>query len=157
MKLTAAVVDRTNGKQPPKLQIWRENDTHPGLFFKPGVDVPIVNNNSVCADRTLEGGIFRCTLEESFQVRVIPGDILGIELPPTNDVDLDIEFMAKKDSSTQINHYIFNDRLNSTVNIAQAINMSGAGDEMQLLPQITVLVVLGVLSIRPTKITTQIE
>lgn len=137
VRVRAAVVNR-NGEQMPMVQIWRENWTHSGLFFKPGSDIPLVANTSVCARHRLSGGIFRCTLTEAFQVSVQPEDILGLELPPTKDVDFDIKFTTSEGLGTM--SYIFGETLGSAVHISQAVvNDSNA------TPQISILVILGKL------------
>ena len=140
VRLIVAVVDRTNGQQIPKLQIWRQNQTDPGIYFKTTFDIPVVNNRSVCSNRGHNGGIFRCSLNETYQAHVQPGDFLGIELPPSNDVDLDIEFKNSETTFSPV--YMFEGRLNSTVNISHAINSSNGSDQLKV-PQISLLVTLG--------------
>ena len=129
VRLTAAVVDR-NGQQVPKIQIWRENNTRCGVYYKAGPEIPVVANGSICARHRLSGGIFRCTLHESAQVSVQPGDFLGLELPPTNDDDFDIYFVSGGPTN-----YVFEEQLNSAI-----INISEAHSITNDLPQITLLV-----------------
>lgn len=138
MRVRAAVVDR-KGEQMPKVQIWRENQTHSGLFFKPCSDIPLVANTSVCARHRINGSIFRCTLNEPFQVFVQPEDILGLQLPPMNDVDLDIKFATSKGPYAW--SYIFEETLGSAVHISQAVM-----NDSNAIPQISMLVILGKLS-----------
>lgn len=133
VRLIAAVVNR-NGQQSPKVQIWRESENQPGIYYKLDPDVPVVSDRSVCVSKALSGGIFRCTLNETFQVFVQPGDILGLELPPQNDDDFDIYFV----SGGPLN-YIFEGHLNSTVNISEAAYLSNN------LPQISFVAMLGML------------
>ena len=132
VRLIAAVVDR-NGQQVPKVQIWRENNTQPGVYYKAGPDIPVFEDSSICVRHRLSSGIFRCTLNESAQVSVQPGDILGLELPPTNDDDFDIYFV----SGGPMN-YVFEEQLKSAI-----INISEAHSITNDLPQITLLVMLG--------------
>ena len=138
MRLIAAVVNRPNGQQIPKLQIWRQNKTDPAIYFKTTFDIPVVSNNSVCSNRDIYGGIFRCSLNETYQASVQPGDFLGIELPPSNDVDFDIKFKTSEEPFSPV--YMFEEKLNSTVNISHAINSSN--DQLKV-PQISLLVTLG--------------
>ena len=139
VRLIVAVVDRA-GQQIPKLQIWRQNKTDPAIYFKTTFDIPVVNNESVCARRNHKGGIFRCSLNETYQAHVQPGDFLGIELPPSNNVDFDIKFKTSEEPFSPV--YMFEGRLNSTVNISHAINSSNGSDQLKV-PQISLLVTLG--------------
>ena len=132
MRMVVAVVDRLNGQQSPKVQIWRENKIQTGMYYKPGPDIPVVKNSSICDDTGHGGGIFRCTLNEAYQVSVQPGDILGLELPPENDDDFDIYF-----SDGGPLNYIFDEELSSTANISEAARQSND------LPQINLVVMLG--------------
>ena len=141
VRVRAAVVDnKLGGEQMPMVQIWRKNWTHSGLFFKSGSDIPLVRNKSVCARHRLSDGIFRCTLTEAFQISVQPEDILGLELPPTNEVKLDIKFATSEGLGAM--SYIFEETLGSAIHISQAVvNDSNA------TPQISILVILGKLVI----------
>ena len=129
-RLTVAV-GGNNGWEGPKIQIWRENGTH-SLYYKPGHDILI--SNSSCENFTLSEGIVRCTLSESARVSVQPGDIFGLEIPPTNDDDYEVLFTTSDGSET----YVFQRQLSSTVNLSEADNVTN-----NLVPQITFLVTLG--------------
>ena len=144
VRLIVAVVERENGQQIPKLQIWRQNQTDPASYFKTTFDIPVINDRSVCSNRDLNGGIFRCSLNEAYQAPVQPGDILGIELPPSNDVNLDIEFKTSETTFSPV--YMFEGRLDSTVNISEGSNSSNGSDQLKV-PQISLLVTLGTLII----------
>ena len=143
VRLIAAVVDR-DGWQNPKLQIWRQNKTDPEIYFKTTFDIPVVNDKSICSNRDLGGGIFRCSLNESYQASVQPGDFLGIELPPSNDVDFDIEF--KNSEATFSPVYVFEERLGSTVNVSEASNNSSGSGRLKV-PQVSLIVTLGMLTL----------
>ena len=135
VRLTVAVGVK-NGKQGPKIQVWRENETSSGqVFYRPGPDVLI--SNSACEEFTLNNGIFQCTLSESARVSVHPGDILGLEIPPTNDDDYEILFATSDGSG---NNYVFQHRLTSTVDLSEADDITN-----NLVPQITFLVTLGIV------------
>ena len=75
--------------------------------------------------------MFQCTLEISTQISVLPGDILGVELPPTNDDSFELYFTG----GGPIN-YIFNWQLSSSVELATGM---AANEE----PQITLDVISG--------------
>ena len=131
VRMTVAVVNRA-GRQSPKIQIWRESETETGIYFRHGPSVPVVDSSSVCIRHRLSGGLFRCTLNESFQISVQPGDILGLELPPENDDDFDIYF---KNGGPQ--NYIFEGQPDCSVNMSEAVSQSND------LPQIDFVVMLG--------------
>ena len=116
----------------PKIQIWRENKTQTGIYYRQGADIQVIDDNPMCIHDSRRGEVFRCTLNENFQVSVQPGDILGLELPPENDVEFDIYF-----KSGGPRNYIFEGKLNSTVNITEAAGYSND------LPQINLVVILG--------------
>ena len=130
-KIVRMEVASSTGKseqQSPLIQVWRENGTQSGLYYKPGPDIPI--DGSVCDRRSLSDKVFRCTLKENFQVSVQPGDILGLELPPSSNIRFTSDGPA---------NYVFEGRLNTTANISEATN------EASDLPKINLLVILGLL------------
>ena len=133
VRMVVAVVDR-GGREVPKIQIWRESKTQAGIYHRQDSDIRVVNDGSMCIRHRLGGGIFRCTLSESFQVSVQHGDILGLELPPKSDDDFDIYFNT---GGSVPQNYVFEGQLNSTVNISEAAHQSYD------LPQINLVVVLG--------------
>ena len=130
VKITAAVW-LSNKQQNPNIQIWRENDTHPGLYYKKSSDIPLVSSDPPCytPSRTV---VFQCTLTEEARVSVQPGDFLGLEIPPTNDDNLEIFFRSGGPTN-----YVFLHQLNFTANLSEAHFVTND------LPQITFLVVLG--------------
>ena len=137
MKLRAAVDQVKRGGEGsgvPKVQIWRESKNHSEEYYKLGPDIPIVDNSSVCIrDRHSRGtNIFRCSLTESFQVSVQPGDIFGLELPPQDNDDFDIYLKT----GGPPNH-VFEGQHNCTINISKAAYQSND------LPQINLVVILG--------------
>ena len=121
-----------NGQQSPRFQIWRASDTQPGVYYKPGLDVLIFDDSPVCLRDRLDGEIFRCTLNEAFQVSVQPGDILGLELPPEIDDDFDIYYIEQGPEN-----YVFEGRLTSTANLSEANRVTSH------MPQINFTVMLG--------------
>ena len=125
------------GWQDPKIQVWRENDTHPDIYYKSGHDVMFAN--SVCLrnlNRTQKPeGVFHCILSEVSYVSVRPGDILGLELPPADDDGFEPYF-----TSGGPMNYVFQDQLSSV-----EVNLSEAHSVSHHLPLINLLVVLGIL------------
>ena len=125
-----AVINRS-GQQSVKLQIWRESDTQLGIYYKSGPDIPIGFNSTVCPFRQLVE-VFQCVLNEDFQVSVQPGDILGLELPPEIDTNVDIYF-----TEPGPDNYVFEGRLTSTANLSEASRVTSH------MPQINFTVILG--------------
>ena len=135
MRYSVAVVVR-NGPEDPKIQIWREDSTLPGVYYKPYNDIPIINIKGLCTvDRSI--GVLRCTLSDSERVSVQPGDILGLELPQEGNDSLEIQF-----KSGEQDNYVFQGKLPSTANLSEASNIT------RDLPQITLLVALGKLTVK---------
>lgn len=134
VRIEVAVENRRGHRQHyPKLQIWREDEAQTGIYYRQGADIQVIDGNLMCIDDHREGEIFRCTLNETFQVSVQPGDILGLELPPENLVEFDIYFTP----GGPLNHNIFEGKLNSTVNVSEA------DYHIHDLPQINLVVILG--------------
>ena len=101
---------RRSGVQDPKIQIWRESQSQCGAYFKPVPDIAL--NGSVCNGgmSVVSPRVFRCALKEAFRVSVEPDDILGLELPPTDDEDFELYF--KNGGPT---NYVFNNQILGTV------------------------------------------
>ena len=80
VKVTAAVVGYGRF-QDPKVQIWRENETQPGLYRKIAPDIPLNRSDlqsAPCYQNTYNsGGFFQCVLNEDHRISVQPGDFLG--------------------------------------------------------------------------------
>ena len=127
-------VDNKRGQHSPKLQIWREDKAQTGIYHRQGAEIQIIDDNPACIRDRRSHDVFRCTLNEMYYISVQPGDILGLELPPRKDVDFDIYFTPGGPTS-----YIFEGKLNSTVNISEA------ADESNYLPQISLVVILGMI------------
>ena len=106
-----------SGLQDPMIQVWRERiNQPPGTYFKPVPD--IVVNETVCSGdvTTSSMGVFQCTLKEAFRVEVQAGDILGLELPPTDDQDFEVHFTNT--SGGPVN-YVFQGQVLSTAKLAE--------------------------------------
>ena len=133
--LTFTGINRRQGNQDLKVQLWREDVSQPGIYHKIGPPI-VVNINSKDSEMECEDGrvniasrTYWCILNEAFQVSVLSGDILGLELPPANDNDVDILFTRGSGGPT---NYLFHHQLNSTV-----ANLSRSDSIVQQLPQIT--------------------
>ena len=136
MKITAAVLDNT-GEETPKIQIWRENETQPGLYYKMSSSIQLKRENppGPCYRTSFVNQIFQCTLREELRISVQPGDFLGLEIPSTNNDDFNIYFKAGGPTNL-----VFQRQLNSTVDLSKTTeHHTVTHDE----PQITFLVVLG--------------
>lgn len=134
-RLTVAVVNRFEGTAIPKLQVWRpagQESTLAETYFKHGSEIPLSMPSDVCYRTRLSDGLFRCTLHRDFQVAVEPMDILGIELPATDVVDFDIEFIRNGPTN-----YVFNNQLQFSVSLSEANAI------VNDLPQISILVTIG--------------
>ena len=131
VRVTAAVWF-SNKEQDPKIQIWRENETHHGLYYKRSSSIQLDWTTPPCYRPTGTEGIFQCTLTEAARVSVQPGDFFGLEIPPTNDDDLEISFKSGGPTN-----YVFLHQLNFTTSLSEAHFVTHD------LPQITFLVVLG--------------
>ena len=95
---TFAGINRREGHQDLKIQIWRENVSKRDGYHKIGhaISVNISEEDIVCADSLIRPKkgikILWCILNENFRLSIQPRDILGLELPPTHDNDFDIFF-----------------------------------------------------------------
>ena len=136
MRLSIAV-DVGDGKQNPKIQIWRRNGTRSDLYYKSGPDI-LITNSSCNEDfmDALQEGIFRCMLLETAKVSVQPGDIFGLEVPPTDDDNYQVLFKANDGIPSGMT-YTFGRSLPASVNISEADIITNHQ------PQITLLVTLG--------------
>ena len=125
-----------NRQQNPKIQVWRENKTQSDVYFKPGSDIILERFTSCDRNRLPQipsgSGVYHCTLTEAAQVSVQPGDILGLELPPTSSHSFEIYF-----TSGGPMNYVFQRQLFSTVDLSERVFVT------KDLPQISLLVVLG--------------
>ena len=135
--VTVSVLNRES-QFGPKIQVWRRNQSHPGgLYYKLDGDILLERGLLSCQvstgirERVL---VINCVLSEGARISVKPGDILGLELPHTDNRFLDIHFLASDDGPA---NYIFQQGLSSTVNISEADSVTNH------LPQITFLVALG--------------
>ena len=128
---TFAGINRHEGEQDPKIQIWRESALEPGVYHRIGAVITVNNSeNGACADGlpSVASRTYFCVLMERFQVSVQSGDILGLELPPASDDDFDILFTRGEGAPT---NFVFHRSLDSTVRLSER------DLEDQRLPQIS--------------------
>ena len=137
VRVTVAVWDSDEGDKDPKIQIWREDKTYPGLYHKISSIIRIRQSNPQCNDD--QGTIMndtkslQCTLREDLRISVQPGDFLGLEIPSYRDDDLVIYFKAGGPTN-----FVFQGQLGSTVDLFTEPHTITNRE-----PQITFLVVLG--------------
>ena len=69
-----------DGDQNPMIQIWRQNCSQPGVYYRTGADITI--NEVLCVGGFTEvfDGVFHCNLTENARRTVRSGDVLGLEL-----------------------------------------------------------------------------
>ena len=135
VRVIAAVRSSPQGSQDPKIQIWREDKTHPGLYHKISSVIQIRQSNPQCDDNqgTIMNDVLQCILREDLRISVQPGDFLGLEIPSYLEDDLIIYFKAGGPTNL-----VFQGQLGSTVDL-----FSESHTITNLEPQVTFLVVLG--------------
>ena len=78
------IVAGTNFTKEPhsKIQIWRQNRSQPGTYYKAQPDIIIVNGcvSSVSVTKSIDFCILK-----TMAVSVQPGDFLGLEIPQTDE------------------------------------------------------------------------
>ena len=136
VRVTAAVhVRYPDTRNHPKFQIWRENDTQPGLYHKIDSKLLITWPDPPCYQSSFSRGIYQCTLKDEDRISVQPGDFLGLEIVSTNNDDPEVYFKAG--GPTKL---VFQSQLNPTVNLSTELH-TVAYDE----PQVTFLLVIGII------------
>ena len=123
--LTVAVTNHA-GVQDTMIQIWRENRSQPGNYYK--IKPPIPVSSSICPEgvSAVASRTYFCILNRDYQISVLSGDILGLEIPSTINADIDLLYTR----GGPIN-YVFDSKLNST------IDLSESNTTVQQLPQIS--------------------
>ena len=121
-----------------QIQIWRKNSFHNStVYYQVGHSVSvIVLSEDVClAVQNIVGNTFWCILRDHYQVSVQPGDILGLELPRTDDDGIWFT------NGGPVN-YEFDNQLDPDPNRSITVNLSSDGTPSyslnitQQLPQI---------------------
>ena len=124
------------GERDPLIQVWRENRSQPGNYFKTGTGVAI--DDALCVDGLTEvsNRVFYCNLNETYhQVSVQAGDILGLELPPIADDDIILAFARVSRGPT---NYVFDQQFISSTAFSNATLVN------YYLPQIALKVKSGI-------------
>ena len=118
-----------------KIQIWRENSSQPGAYYRVQPDI-IVDRSEICAlSARVVSQVLECILDDDYRVSVEPGDFLGLELPRAEE-DSEIYFTIGGP-----NNFIFEGHLNSRV----ISNLSNSDfKEIQQRPQIVFNLTLGI-------------
>ena len=113
-----------------RIQIWRNNHAqNTGYFQVHNISMNLANGDPVCrASWTVMRVLSWCILHRNMQFLVQPGDIIGLELPATRDIEI---FFTRGGPVT----YVFDGRLNSTSTINLSNNRSYP-ESVQQLPQI---------------------
>ena len=108
------------GNQSMKLQIWRQNKTESGRYFRiDEIALPsackmnkLVQSSSV--SRMFRDIAYDCILKHSSRsVTVKSGDILGIELPPEHIADFELYSLTE----CMVSNLIFESNLPSTIDL----------------------------------------
>ena len=109
-----------------KIQIWRQM-SQSSLYYKCSPDIPI-NTNDVCTHHNsyFNYNLHQCILDDAFRASVQPGDILGLELPVTDESNSEIFFTI----GGPLN-YMFSSNVHSPV------LLSDSQVQEQQLPEIT--------------------
>ena len=81
-----------DGGQNPEIQIWRQNCSLPGEYYRTGASIMI--SEVLCEGGFTEvfDGVFHCNLMDTARQKVRSGDILGLELAPQGDIAIDLLF-----------------------------------------------------------------
>ena len=129
---------RKNGERYPMIQIWRAIKTHSCVYHKIGTGISM--DEALCTNRQIETStdVFHCDLNQTVQVSVQFGDILGLELPPENDAASSL-FFARVVRGPM--NYVFSQQqLSSSLDELQLPNNTSLNQE---LPQIALQVESG--------------
>ena len=142
-KLAAIVYsgkERRNGEEmDPKIQLWRKNSCHLGVYRKIGASISVHSRGDesrvVCADGAIRisSRTYLCILNEPLQFSVQPGDIFGLEIPSTDDDDFVILFTDGGPNNYEVSLQQDN---KVTLHLENA-------SQVQQLPQISVSVTSG--------------
>jgi hypothetical protein len=123
---TFAGTKMVSGGQNPEIQIWRQNYSQPGEYYRTGADITI--SEVLCDGEFTQvfDGVFHCNLTDTARQRVRPRDILGLELAPRGNYALDLLFARVIKGPM---NYLFSPSLR--------VVLSESGSVNQDLPQIT--------------------
>ena len=121
-----------DGDQNPMIQIWRQNHSQPGVYYRTGAD--IVMNKVLCEGGFTQvfAGVFHCNLSETARRPLQPGDVLGLELAPQREGSINIILSFARVIKGPTN-YVFSEEQLSSVKVV----LSERDSVNQDLPQIT--------------------
>ena len=109
-----------------QIQIWRKSSSQSsGSYYQ--VESVSIHDDTCVAMQEVASDTYWCILRDNFRVSVYPGDILGLELPATNDDEI---FFINQGPT----NYIFrhSNQLDSNANLS----LNGSSETTQQLPQI---------------------
>ena len=88
----AGITETADGGQNPVIQIWRQNCSQPGEYYR--TDASIVISEVLCEGGFTKvfDGVFHCNLTDTARQKVRSGDVLGLELAPQGDIAIDLLF-----------------------------------------------------------------
>ena len=127
-----AAINRKVGRNDPKIQIWQQDSSRLRVYQKLDQDitvhVPGDDSRQVCMDGAFKiaSRTHHCILQSDFQFLIQPGDIIGLEIPSTDDDDIEMLF-----TSGGPTNYVFNQQLGSDV------DLSDHAYEVRQLPQLS--------------------
>ena len=114
-RVTVGGVLQAGKNQSIKLCTWKENATKPGIYHK---SEEIIDLAPDTCDYNNSNGRYMCRLMGRNRISVECGDILGIELPPSEDADFELNSVP----APPLMNYIFEGtNLSSTVNLYKRI------------------------------------
>ena len=120
-----------DGDQNPMIQIWRQNCSQPGVYYRTGADIAI--NEVLCVGGFIQvfAGVFHCNVTEDARQKVRPGDVLGLELAPRGNDTVDLSFARV--IKGPISYVFSEEQLHSSLRVV----LSESDPVNQDLPQIT--------------------
>ena len=122
------------------IQIWRENSSQPGEYYRTDAYIEIDEAECVGGFTEVFNRVFRCDLMEDAQVSVQPGDILGLDLS-SEDIN-SVSFATVLKGPTNYRYMIGEEQLLSSMSVI----LSNGNSENQELPQVMISVT-GMLSL----------
>jgi hypothetical protein len=123
---TFAGTKMVSGGQNPEIQIWRQDCSQPGEYYRIGANIVI--SDVLCEGEFTQvfDRVFHCNLTDTARQKVQPGDVLGLELTPQGNSAIDVLFARVIKGPM---NYLFSPSLR--------VVLSKSGSVNQYLPQIT--------------------
>ena len=120
------------GGQNPVIQIWRQNCSQPGEYYRTGASIVISGVLCEGGFTKVFDGVFHCNLVDTARQTVRSRDILGLELAPQGDIAIDLLFARVIQGP--INYLFSEEQLRSQ---SLRVVLSERDSVNQELPQIT--------------------